>query len=182
MSFCSLHISAEWRRGIRVSLAILATILPVAAQLPPFTTQDIWQWHEILDPRIAPDASQVAYLLRTPQRDSNSYETRLWLAAAAGSAPQPFSPPGSFDSCPRWSPDSARLAWISVRDGRDFLIVRRVSGGAEISISSPGAEYLAWSSVHGLAMLVLDGPLHRLTTNERRTISHRLLEMVEKGL
>jgi AcrR family transcriptional regulator len=45
-----------------------------------------------------------------------------------------------------------------------------------------GAEYLAWSSVHGLAMLVLDGPLHRLTTNERRTIGLRLLEMVEKGL
>jgi hypothetical protein len=45
-----------------------------------------------------------------------------------------------------------------------------------------GAEYLAWSSVHGLAMLVLDGPLHRLAPTERRSISQRLLDMVEKGL
>jgi AcrR family transcriptional regulator len=45
-----------------------------------------------------------------------------------------------------------------------------------------GAEYLAWSSVHGLAMLVLDGPLHRLTPSERRNVGQRLLEMVENGL
>jgi AcrR family transcriptional regulator len=59
---------------------------------------------------------------------------------------------------------------------------RMVDAGLLPPERRPGAEYLAWSSVHGLAMLVLDGPLHRLTTNERRTISHRLLEMVEKGL
>src|SRR5947199_20816 len=46
----------------------------------------------------------------------------------------------------------------------------------------PGAEYLAWSAVHGLAMLVIDGPLRRLTTAEIGEISERLIDMVEKGL
>jgi hypothetical protein len=46
----------------------------------------------------------------------------------------------------------------------------------------PGAEYLAWSAVHGLAMLVLEGPLRRLTRTQVRQIEHRLLVMVEKGL
>jgi AcrR family transcriptional regulator len=46
----------------------------------------------------------------------------------------------------------------------------------------PGAEYLAWSAVHGLAMLVLDGPLRRLTRGQTRAIGQRLLDMVEKGL
>jgi AcrR family transcriptional regulator len=45
-----------------------------------------------------------------------------------------------------------------------------------------GAEYLAWSAVHGLAMLVLEGPLRRLTRPQTRQIEQRLLQMVELGL
>ena len=44
------------------------------------------------------------------------------------------------------------------------------------------AEYLAWSSVHGLAFLVIDGPLHTATPGEIATLSERLILMVEKGL
>jgi AcrR family transcriptional regulator len=46
----------------------------------------------------------------------------------------------------------------------------------------PGAEYLAWSTVHGLAMLVIDGPLRNLADAQRSVIEQRLLEMVERGL
>jgi AcrR family transcriptional regulator len=46
----------------------------------------------------------------------------------------------------------------------------------------PGAEYLAWSAVHGLSMLVIDGPLRRLTRQERDVITRCLLDMVDKGL
>jgi AcrR family transcriptional regulator len=46
----------------------------------------------------------------------------------------------------------------------------------------PGTEYLAWSAVHGLAMLALEGPLRRLTRAQVREIGQRLLDMVEKGL
>jgi AcrR family transcriptional regulator len=46
----------------------------------------------------------------------------------------------------------------------------------------PGAEYLAWSAVHGLAMLVLDGPLRRFTPVEVQAIGQRLVDMVEQGL
>lgn len=46
----------------------------------------------------------------------------------------------------------------------------------------PDAEYLAWSAVHGLAMLVLEGPLRRLPSAQVRRIEQRLLTMVEQGL
>ena len=46
----------------------------------------------------------------------------------------------------------------------------------------PGAEYLAWSTVHGFAMLLNEGPLRRLAEQERRAIGDRLLAMVERGL
>jgi AcrR family transcriptional regulator len=45
-----------------------------------------------------------------------------------------------------------------------------------------GAEYLAWSAVHGLAMLVIDGPLRRMEDGEVEALVPRLLQMVEKGL
>ncbi|HWW23061.1 MAG TPA: TetR/AcrR family transcriptional regulator [Edaphobacter sp.] len=45
-----------------------------------------------------------------------------------------------------------------------------------------GVEYLAWSAVHGLAFLIIDGPLHHASPAEIATLSERLILMVEKGL
>jgi AcrR family transcriptional regulator len=45
-----------------------------------------------------------------------------------------------------------------------------------------GAEFLAWSAVHGLALLVMEGPLHAAPAAQRDALGQRLLEMVEKGL
>ncbi|HLY89338.1 MAG TPA: WHG domain-containing protein [Acetobacteraceae bacterium] len=57
-----------------------------------------------------------------------------------------------------------------------------VAAGALPAKRRPGAEYLAWSAVHGLAMLVLEGPLRRMTRKEIQEIGRRVVEMVEKGL
>jgi AcrR family transcriptional regulator len=46
----------------------------------------------------------------------------------------------------------------------------------------PGAEFLAWSAVHGLAMLLIDGPLRGLDQAEARDAGRHLLDMVERGL
>jgi len=45
------------------------------------------------------------------------------------------------------------------------------------------AEYLAWSAVHGLATLLIEGPLlGRLDRAQARALGRRLLDMVERGL
>ena len=44
------------------------------------------------------------------------------------------------------------------------------------------AEFLAWSAVHGLGMLVIDGPLRGLTTEMVDDATMRLLDMVDRGL
>lgn len=46
----------------------------------------------------------------------------------------------------------------------------------------PGAEFLAWSAVHGLAMLLIDGPLRGLDEGTRDDVGRRLIDMVERGL
>jgi AcrR family transcriptional regulator len=45
-----------------------------------------------------------------------------------------------------------------------------------------GAEFLAWASVHGLAMLAIDGPLRGLRPAQIHGITERLLDMVLQGL
>ncbi len=46
----------------------------------------------------------------------------------------------------------------------------------------PGAEFLAWSAVHGMALLIIDGPLRNAPPDMRRSLGARLLRMVELGL
>ncbi len=46
----------------------------------------------------------------------------------------------------------------------------------------PGAELLAWSAVHGLAMLALEGPLRDLPPGAVSELAPRLVRMVDLGL
>lgn len=59
---------------------------------------------------------------------------------------------------------------------------RMVEAGVLPAERRGGAEYLAWSAVHGFAFLILDGPLHSATEKEIECLGGRLLGMVEKGL
>lgn len=59
---------------------------------------------------------------------------------------------------------------------------RLVEAGALPPERRPAAEYLAWSAVHGLAMLVIDGPLRRLSQEEADRLGQLVFDMVEKGL
>lgn len=45
-----------------------------------------------------------------------------------------------------------------------------------------GAEFLAWSAVHGLSNLAIDGPLRDLDDEQVGAISQRLVRMVAAGL
>ena len=89
----------------------------------------------------------------------------------------------AFDR-PPGSPDPAKT-------GRSGLTPFQLLGAAldrlvEVGVlpaqRRPGAEFLAWSAVHGMALLVIDGPMRDLPQGLVQTMEKRLLEMVEKGL
>jgi AcrR family transcriptional regulator len=46
----------------------------------------------------------------------------------------------------------------------------------------PGAELLCWSAVHGLATLVLEGPLRAMSDEELASVGERVLDMVDRGV
>lgn len=45
-----------------------------------------------------------------------------------------------------------------------------------------GAEYIAWSAVHGLALLIIDGPLRAMPRAHTHLLGQRVLDMVERGI
>jgi AcrR family transcriptional regulator len=88
-------------------------------------------------------------------------------------------------------PDETRGEPIAPKAGNSGLNPFQLLGAAldglvEVGVlpaeRRPGAEYLAWSAVRGLAMLFIEGPLRSLAPAERDAIGQRLLDMVEKGL
>ena len=81
-------------------------------------------------------------------------------------------------------PDPARTAAMGLNPfellgaARDAM----VATGVLPAERRPQAEYLAWSAVHGMALLIIDGPLRGTPATARRALGERLLQMVENGL
>ena len=61
-------------------------------------------------------------------------------------------------------------------------IDRLVDAGALAPSRRPDAEYLAWSAVHGLALLIIEGPLKDMDAQAAHALGQRLIDMVERGL
>lgn len=102
-------------------------------------------------------------------------ETGLFRAAFAPPDPSEPEQPGGRPASAQPGAPHPFLLLGSVLD-------RMVEAGVLAPSRRPGAEYLAWSAVHGLALLVIDGPLASMPRKEAQALGRRLLDMVEKGL
>ncbi len=99
-------------------------------------------------------------------------ETGLYRTAWA----IPDAAPGTAD------PAKAGNSGLNPFQLLNVALDRLVEAGVLPAERRPGAEYLAWAAVRGLAMLTIDGPLRRLSRKQTEEIGQRLLDMVEKGL
>jgi AcrR family transcriptional regulator len=88
-------------------------------------------------------------------------------------------------------PDALKGAGSVTGAGTSGLTPFQLLGAALDELAEAGAlprerradaEYLAWSAVHGLAMLLIDGPMRGLDRIQTEDLGQRLLDMVERGL
>ena len=134
-------------------------------------------------PEVAADASPG---------DTNQIEIARQRLRAVGTGYIAFAreEPGLFRTA--FSvPDNLQHAADPAKAGRTGLTPFQLVGAAldglvRVGVLSPerrvNAEFLAWSAVHGLGMLVIDGPLRGLTDPMITESTSRLLDMVERGL
>ena len=134
------------------------------------------------------DAMQDA---RTAVEGTTEYDARARLRAV-GSAYLRFAreQSGLFRAA-FTVPDNLQNSGDSAKAGQAGLTPFQVLGavldelvevGALPSERRANAELLAWSAVHGLGMLVIDGPLRGLTDAMIDGATSRLLDMVDRGL
>jgi AcrR family transcriptional regulator len=130
---------------------------------------------------------QSAVVLR---RDRRAAAIELFRAVGTGYVRFARQEPGLFRTA--FSvPDNLGGRGDPVRAGRNGqtpfqLLTSALDQLTEVGLLAPdrrpGAEFLAWSAVHGLSTLAIDGPLRHLDDEHVQAIGARLVQMVEVGL
>src|SRR5712691_2664639 len=111
--------------------------------------EDVYELTGASDPRLSRDGKTVAYSVFRVDKEASEYKGAVWLAAMDGSTPpRQFTSGAKRDHSPRWSPDGARLAFVSNRE-RDAgqLYVIPADGGEPQRLTDlkEDASQAAWS-------------------------------------
>jgi dipeptidyl aminopeptidase/acylaminoacyl peptidase len=118
----------------------------------PVTVEDLFRLRTPDDIQLSPDGKQVAFTVAEWVPDQARQRTRIWLVSADGGEPRPLTGGPRQDNCPRWSPDSHTLAFVSDcagegDDRKPQLYVVDASGGEprQICQMPNGMGELAWA-------------------------------------
>ena len=124
-----------------------------------------------------------------PGRDPQVFARKSLRAVGIGYLGFAMREPGMFRTAfsvppPVDSPDPANTASMGLNAFQllSLALDRMHESGLLSKKDRKDAEYLAWSAVHGLALLVLEGPLHKMPQEMVLALGERLVIMAERGL
>ena len=150
---------------------------------------------ELLDAVRAACLSRVAAAIEDEMkkhkagRNPQAFARKSLHAVGMGYLGFALKEPGMFRTAfsvppPVHSPDPANTASMGLNPFQllSLALDRMQESGLLNRKDRKGAEYLAWSTVHGLALLALEGPLHKMPREMVLALGERLVVMVERGL
>lgn len=95
---------------------LLAAPAMTEAQSPAarsgMTPEDYHRLAFVSDPRISPDASEVAFVLRRVSEDRRARDGAIWLVPVEGGGEARRLTSGNRDAMPRWAPNGTRIAYL----------------------------------------------------------------------
>ena len=124
----------------------------------PLTPDDLWDLHLPLEMRLSPDGRYIALVIERADRDANERMAAIWLVPTRGGEPRQLTSGTARDTSPRWSPDSAHLAFVSTRadgvaqvwmialDGGEARQLTRMPRGARAPFWSPDGAWIGFEA------------------------------------
>jgi dipeptidyl aminopeptidase/acylaminoacyl peptidase len=131
--------------------AALASISFAAAAAMPEARRlhsiDVFQLEHADDVQISPDGSRIVYVRVSHDIMTDRVRRNLWMINADGSNHRPLRSEIRSFSSPRWSPDGARIAYVSAAEGSPQLYVRWMDSGqtALLTNLAEAPDAIAWS-------------------------------------
>jgi dipeptidyl aminopeptidase/acylaminoacyl peptidase len=118
-------------RLVTFFLTLALSVTTLAADKRPITPQDLWAMKRLTSPALSPDGRSAAFTVQEWSIEKNKASSSLWLVDVAGGALRRLTTAQAGDSTPVWSPEGARIAFVSKRgdDEAASLYVMRVDGG-----------------------------------------------------
>jgi AcrR family transcriptional regulator len=150
---------------------------------------------ELLDAVRSACLSQLAAAIedemkkRKAGRDPQAFARKSLRAVGMGYLGFAMREPGMFRTAfsvppPVHSPNPTNTASMGLNPFQllSLALDRMQESGLLSKKDRKDAEYLAWSTVHGLALLALEGPLHKMPRETVLALGERLVVMTERGL
>jgi dipeptidyl aminopeptidase/acylaminoacyl peptidase len=83
------------------------------------TAEDLYEIETISDVRLAPNGALVIYTVQRVDQKTEEKYTNLWLVSTKTGNTRQFTSGDQNDTCPRWSPDGNRIAFLSNRGDKE---------------------------------------------------------------
>jgi dipeptidyl aminopeptidase/acylaminoacyl peptidase len=131
--------------------ALSAVALPgysaLAADLPAFSAEDVFEMEYANDPQVSPDGSRVAYVRSSMDIMTDRTRRSIWVIDVDGDNHRPLVSGSGALGSPRWSPSGDRLAYLSNSEGKTQLFVQWLKGGesAKVTTLSESPRSIVWS-------------------------------------
>ena len=111
------------------------------------TTDTLWDWRTAASPQISRDGKAVVYVLGWNDRMNDAMYSNLWMASVDSREQRPLTQGAFRDTSPRWSPDGARIAYLSNRTGKMQIHVHWMDSGQDAKITEleQAPAHIAWS-------------------------------------
>jgi dipeptidyl aminopeptidase/acylaminoacyl peptidase len=145
-------------------LALALLFLAAAAATPQekraLRVDDLFALRDVGDPRLSPDAAQVAFTVRSLDAKKDTRDTDIYAVSTAGGEALRLTASPKAETTPRFSPDGKYLAFLSGREGKKsqvFLLPRAGGEAIQLTDFKGGVSDLAWSpDARRLALIVSD--------------------------
>ncbi|MBA3562804.1 MAG: S9 family peptidase [Gammaproteobacteria bacterium] len=129
------------------SFVASASVLAADAGVERFEPMEVFDLEYASDPQIAPDGENIVYVRNFMDIMEDRRRANLWIVAAGGSGHRPLTTGNHGHTSPRWSPDGARLLFVSDAGDSPQIFVRWMDTGqtAKLTALNEAPSGMAWS-------------------------------------